>query len=64
MRIIKIFNGYFLILMIIQGLVLAFFDSRSFSRRNLRDVSKMAKFLGISFIIMSVCLYLVSTFTV
>ncbi|AKA71073.1 CLC_0170 family protein [Clostridium scatologenes] len=64
MRIIKIFNGYFLILMIIQGLVLAFFDSTSFSKRNLRDVSKKARFLGIGFIIISVCLYLVNVFTV
>ncbi|WP_425350698.1 CLC_0170 family protein [Clostridium muellerianum] len=63
-RIIKIFNLYFLILMIIQGLVLAFFDSKSFDRKNLRDTGKKAKIMGIGFIIISISLYLVSTFTI
>lgn len=64
MRLINIFDKYFLILMIIQGSILAFFDSKNFSKRNLRDIGKRAKIMGISSILISFLLYLISVFTV
>ncbi len=64
MKIIGLFNKYFVILMVIQGLVLIFVDSKSFNKANMRDIGAKAKFIGIGSIIISISLYFISTFTV
>lgn len=62
MKIIKIFDGYFLILMIIQGLILIFIDGKKFSKRNFGDVTQKAKVIGVISIVISCAFYLFNTF--
>lgn len=64
MRRIDIFSSYFFILMIIQGSILAFFDSRNFNKKNLKGMGKKAKIMGIGSIMISFFLYLFNVFTV
>ncbi|MBV7272370.1 hypothetical protein JMF89_01635 [Clostridiaceae bacterium UIB06] len=62
MRILELFDKYFLILMIIQGLILII-DSKGFSSWNMKDTSRKSKSMGIGIIIIAVVLYLVTMYS-
>lgn len=52
MNIINLFTKYFLILMVIQGIVVGFVDVYGFKRDNMKDTAKKARILGIGSIIL------------
>lgn len=62
MRIFGLFDKYFLILMIIQGLVLII-DSKGFSSWNMKDTSRKSKSIGIAIIVVAVILYLITAYS-
>ncbi len=63
MRILGLFNKYFLALMIIQGLVLAFIDSKSFRRAGMKGTANRAKLLGLGSILVSVVLSIIAMYS-
>lgn len=59
--IIGLFTKYFLILMVIQGLIVAFVDYNSFKRGELLRTARKAKILGATFIAASIALFILRT---
>lgn len=57
MLIIGLFTKYFLILMVVQGAVVAFVDASYFKRSKMRDTAKKARVLGIGSILVGVGLF-------
>jgi hypothetical protein len=57
MKIIDLFDIYFLILMIIEGLIVAIIDSYTFKKLGKAAAAKKAKILGISALVISVVLF-------
>lgn len=64
MRILGLFSKYFLALMLIQGFVLAFIDSKSFKRACMKRTANKAKIMGLGSIIISIILYLFAMYAV
>lgn len=62
MRILGLISKYFLILMVIQGFVLTFIDSRIFRRANQKIAANNAKLIGGVSIIASIVLYLLAVY--
>lgn len=62
MRLIKVFDKYFLILMTIQGFITIFIDSRKFNTFSMKDAARKAKKIGLSCIIISAALYMINRF--
>ena len=62
MRILGLFDKYFLILMIIQGLILII-DSKGFSNWDMKNISRKSKSIGIGIIVIAFVLYLISTYS-
>lgn len=62
MRVLELFDKYFLILMIIQGGILSFIDSRGFKESNLGKLSRKSKLIGIVAILISIVFYLSTNF--
>lgn len=62
MRLLGLFDRYFLLLMIIQGLIL-FVDSKGFSRWDMKDTSKKSRAIGIGIIIVSIVLHLITIYS-
>jgi len=62
MRILGLISKYFLILMVIQGFILAFIDSRSFKRSNQKVVANKAKVIGEISILASIVLYVLAIY--
>jgi hypothetical protein len=56
--IIGLFTKYFLILMVLQGIVVGFIDAGSFKRSGMKDTAKKARILGIGSIALGFCLYI------
>lgn len=46
MKVINLFRGYFLALVIIQGLVLSLIDSKSLRKAGMSEASRKAKVIG------------------
>lgn len=63
MLIIGLFTKYFLILMIIQGLVVGFMDVKAFNRFNMKDTAKKARIIGLGSIGVGIILYAIRAFT-
>ncbi len=57
MLVIGLFTKYFLILMIVQGIIVGFIDASGFDRNNMKDTAKKARVLGIGSIILGIALY-------
>lgn len=62
MRILGLISKYFLILMVIQGFVLTFIDSRFFRRANQKVAANNAKLIGGVSIIASIVLYVLAIY--
>lgn len=62
MRIFGLFDKYFLILMIIQSLILIFYDGAIFRRKDEKQSMMQARSIGIPVIILSIALYILSRF--
>lgn len=62
MRLLGLFDRYFLLLMIIQGLILVV-DSKGFSRWDMKDTSKKSRTIGIGIIIVSIVLHLITIYS-
>ncbi|KZL90058.1 hypothetical protein CLMAG_45440 [Clostridium magnum DSM 2767] len=62
MRILGLISKYFLILMVIQGFVLAFIDSKGFKRANQNRAADKAKLIGGVSIIASIVLYVLAIY--
>ncbi|MCY6369855.1 CLC_0170 family protein [Clostridium ganghwense] len=58
MKVLDLFGKYFLLLILIQGCILAFFDAKSFEISNLNEVARKAKIVGIGSIIAAVILFI------
>jgi len=58
MRIIDLFDKYFLLLMIIQGFMVSVVDATSFKEKGMKKLAKKAKYLGVITICLSVILFL------
>lgn len=61
MRILNLFGGYFLVLIIIQGLVLSTFDARSLKKAGMERASKKAKVIGRGIVLVGIILFTINT---
>lgn len=61
MRVLGLFDKYFLALMIIQGFILIM-DSKGFFKWNMKDSGRKAKSIGIGIIIIGIVMYLITTY--
>jgi len=62
MNILDLFDSYFLLLIIIQGIIVAFFDAYQFRKRNAERAGRKAKTIGITMIVISLALYIARQF--
>ena len=62
MRILGLISKYFLILMIIQGFVVGFIDSKTLKKANMKRAANKSKVIGIASIIVSIILYLLKVY--
>lgn len=60
MRIIGLFDKYFLIMVIIQGIITSLIDYRSFKEAGMNRTARKAKIIGISEIVISFVMYLMA----
>jgi hypothetical protein len=61
LRVLGLFDKYFLILMVIQGLILIF-DSKIFLKSNMIGIAKKAKSIAISIMILGITLHLITIY--
>lgn len=61
MRLLGLFDKYFLILMIIQGLILLT-DSKGFLKWGMKATAKKSRIIGIGLIIISIILNLITRY--
>jgi len=64
MRILGLFSKYFLMLMVIQGFVLIFIDSKSFKKACMQKTANKAKIIGTGSILISFVLYLLGIYSI
>ncbi|MFD3158285.1 CLC_0170 family protein [Haloimpatiens sp. FM7330] len=57
-NILDLFDKYFLILMIVQGLVTRIYDYNNFKKNNVISGAKKARVFGDTIIILAICLYI------
>jgi positive regulator of sigma E activity len=57
MIIIGLFTKYFLILMVVQGIIVGFIDVSGFKRNKMKDTARKARILGIGSIVLGIGLY-------
>ena len=62
MKVLDLFDTYFLVLMIIQGVIVSFYDSSAFKKKNAERSGKKARKIGITLIIISIALYIAKEF--
>ncbi|MGH4117973.1 CLC_0170 family protein [Clostridium sp.] len=58
MKILDLFDAYFLVMMLIQGTVVVTVDVRSFKKSHMDSTRKKASFLGWFAIIVSIILFI------
>lgn len=63
MIIIGLFTKYFLILMVLQGIIVGFIDATGFKRSDMKDAARKARFLGIGSIVLGIALYILRSIT-
>jgi hypothetical protein len=61
MKVLDLFGTYFIFMMIIQGIIVGFYDSLKLKKINLESDSKLAKVIGIGSIILSLILFLIKS---
>jgi len=62
MNILDLFDSYFLMLILIQGIIVVFFDAPAFKKRDLDRTGRKAKTIGIAIMIISLALYIARQF--
>lgn len=62
MRILGLISKYFLILMIIEGFVVGFVDSKRLKKANMKRAADKSKAIGVAAIIVSIILYLLKVY--
>lgn len=63
MLIIGLFTKYFLILMVVQGVIVGFIDASAFKRNNMKDTARKARIIGIGSIGLGIGLYFLQILT-
>lgn len=63
MIIVGLFTKYFLILMVLQGIIVGFIDASGFIQADMRSAAKKARFLGIGSIVLGIALYILRSVT-
>lgn len=58
MLIVGLFTKYFLLLMVIQGLIVGIADAKAFYKNNMKETAIKARFLGIGYIVLGIALFL------
>jgi hypothetical protein len=58
MLIIGLFTKYFLLLMIIQGLMVGIVDAKAFYKNNMKETAIKARFIGIGYTVLGIVLFL------
>jgi hypothetical protein len=61
MKVLDLFGTYFIIMMIIQGSIVGFYDSIKFKKLNFESDSKLAKVIGTGTIILSLILFFIKS---
>ncbi|MCY6485592.1 hypothetical protein OW763_14755 [Clostridium aestuarii] len=59
MRIIDLFGRYFLMLLLIQGIILGFYDSVNFKKANMPTMAKKSKIIGRGMVIIGIVLFII-----
>lgn len=54
---LKLFNGYFLALVLIPALIVIYGDSKYFAKENRMKEAKKARFVGVLYIVTALVLY-------
>jgi len=62
MKVLDLFDTYFLVLMIIQGLIVGLYDASAFKKKNAERAGKKARTIGITLIIVAIVLYIAKEF--
>jgi hypothetical protein len=62
MRILGLFSKYFILLMLIEGLIVTVIDSKYYLKNGMDKMSKKAKHIGMITIVLSIVLFAVRTF--
>lgn len=63
MRIINLFNKYFLILVLVQGFFLIFIDNKKLKKANMGNTARKAKRIGVISVVLSIILYIASIYS-
>jgi hypothetical protein len=63
MIIVGLFTKYFLILMVVQGLVVTFIDASSFKHAKMTAAARKARVLGLGSIVLGIGLFLLRKLT-
>ncbi|OBR91793.1 hypothetical protein B5S50_11825 [Clostridium sp. 001] len=63
MRIVHLFDKYFFILMVIEGIILTFIESKKFKRNRLIKTAFKSRVIGVILIVLSVVLYAFSIYS-
>jgi hypothetical protein len=63
MIILGLFTKYFLILMVVQGIIVGFIDAAGFKRDGMKNTGKKARILGIGSIVLGIGLYFLRMLT-
>ena len=58
--ILGLFDKYFLLIMVVQGLIVAFYDHKSFKKAQLYNTAKKARIIGLAFVIVWLILYVIA----
>ncbi|MDP4143469.1 MAG: hypothetical protein Q8936_03160 [Bacillota bacterium] len=58
MRVLNQFDIYFVIIMVVQGIIVGFFDSKSMTSENRQDTALKAKVVGIGAIVIAIIAYI------
>ena len=59
MKILDLFDMYFLIMIYIEGFVMIFLDYRKYTNENKYSISRKAKKIGIIALMLSTCLFVI-----
>lgn len=62
MNILDLFDSYFLVLIVIQGIIVAFFDASAFKKRNEERAGRKARNVGITIMVISLILFVARQF--
>lgn len=58
MLIIGLFTIYFLLLMVILGLIVGISDAKAFYKNNMKETAIKARFIGIGYVVLGIVLFI------